>query len=276
MTKRFITGILISTALFMTTTSCSARKNLEPRVQLETTYGNIVVKLFNETPLHRDNFLKLVDDGFYDGVLFHRVIADFMIQTGDPNSRNAQPGQMLGTGDVGYTLPAEIVYPKFFHKRGALAAARQGDQVNPERRSSGCQFYIVQGRVFSNEELDMLERNMRQRAEANLFQAKSRERQAEITFYRNENNHESLEALRETILTEVRKEMENNTAYRFTEEQRYAYTTIGGTPHLDGEYTVFGEVVEGLDVVEKISRIQTGSRDRPVEDIRIISARRVR
>ena len=225
MKGHLIISILITSALFMTTTSCSARKNLEPRVQLETTYGNIIVKLYAETPLHRDNFLKLVDEGFYDGILFHRVIADFMIQTGDPNSRNAQPGQMLGTGDVGYRLPAEIVFPQYFHRRGALAAARQGDHVNPERKSSGCQFYIVQGRVFSNEELDMMERNM---------------------------------------------------SVKFTDEQRLAYTTIGGTPHLDGEYTVFGEVIDGLDVVEKISRTRTGRHDRPVEDIKIISARRVR
>lgn len=225
MKKHLITSILIISALFMITTSCSVRKNLEPRVQLETTYGNIVVKLYNETPLHRDNFLKLVDEGFYDGILFHRVIADFMIQSGDPDSRNAQPGQMLGTGDVGYRLPAEIVFPQHFHRRGALAAARQGDHVNPERKSSGCQFYIVQGRIFTNQELDAMERSR---------------------------------------------------SIEFTEEQRYIYSTIGGTPHLDGEYTVFGEVIEGLDVVEKISNTRTGSRDRPVEDIKIISTRRVR
>jgi len=225
MRKHFITNILITSAFLLTTTSCSVRKNLEPRVQLETTYGNIVVKLYAETPLHRDNFLKLVDEGFYDGVLFHRVIADFMIQTGDPNSRDAQPEQMLGTGDVGYRLPAEIVFPQYFHKRGALAAARQGDHINPERKSSGCQFYIVQGRIFSNEELDMMERSR---------------------------------------------------SIEFTEEQRLIYSTIGGTPHLDGEYTVFGEVIEGLDIVEKISRTQTGRNDRPVEDIKIISAKRVK
>ena len=226
MKKYLIINILITLVLFMMiTTSCSARKNLEPRVKLETTYGNIVVKLYNETPLHRDNFLKLVDAGFYDGLLFHRVIADFMIQSGDPDSRNAQPGQALGRGDVGYRLPAEIVFPQRFHKRGALAAARQGDHINPERKSSGCQFYIVQGRIFTNQELDM---------------------------------------------------MESSRSIEFTEEQRYIYSTIGGTPHLDGEYTVFGEVIEGLDVVEKISRTQTGRHDRPIEDIKIISARRVR
>ena len=225
MKKHFITNILITTALLMTTTMCSAKNNSEAKVRLETSYGNIVIKLYAETPLHRDNFLKLVDEGFYNGVLFHRVIADFMIQTGDPNSKNAQQGQALGAGDVGYKISAEFVYPQYYHKRGALAAARQGDQINPEKKSSGCQFYIVQGRVFSNEELDMLQNNMRR---------------------------------------------------QFTEQQRRDYTSIGGTPHLDGEYTVFGEVVEGLDVVEKISKTRTGSMDRPLEDIKIISAKRVK
>lgn len=184
-------------------------------VRITTDFGDIVLKLYNETPAHRDNFLKLAGEGYYDGVLFHRVIRSFMIQGGDPNSKDAEPGQPLGNGGPGYTVPAEIV-PGLFHKKGALAAARLGDQMNPERASSGSQFYIVQGKVWTPEELDMMEQ---QRGQA------------------------------------------------FTAEQRQAYTTIGGTPHLDAGYTVFGEVVEGLDVVDKIAAVQTAPGDRPVQDV---------
>jgi len=185
------------------------------KVRITTELGVIVLKLYNETPKHRDNFIKLAQEGFYNGTLFHRVIRQFMIQGGDPNSRNAPSGQPLGTGGPEYTIEAEII-PGFFHKRGALAAARMGDQVNPERRSSGSQFYIVQGRVFTPGELDM---------------------------------------------------MEQQTRRAFTPQQRIAYTTVGGTPHLDNAYTVFGEVIEGLDVVEKISLVATGRGDRPLEDV---------
>ena len=142
--------------LLSLSTSCKANTN-EEIVVFETNYGKITVKLYNETPQHKQNFLKLVDDGFYNGLLFHRVIADFMIQTGDPKSRNAKPGEMLGSGDVGYTIPAEFVYPQYFHKKGALAAARQGDNINPQRASSGCQFYFVVGRTFTERQLQSIE-----------------------------------------------------------------------------------------------------------------------
>jgi cyclophilin family peptidyl-prolyl cis-trans isomerase len=190
-------------------------------VVLNTTEGDIRIKLYNETPLHRDNFIKLVKDGYYDGVLFHRVIQNFMIQTGDPNSKNAKAGQSLGDGGPGYTIPAEFV-PTLFHKKGALAAARQGDQVNPRKESSGSQFYIVQGQVLTADQLDALVRA---------------------------NKH-----------------------LPFTEEEKAAYTTIGGTPHLDQNYTVFGEVTEGLDILDKIASAETDQRNRPLSDIRIIKA----
>lgn len=186
-------------------------------VKITTDYGDIVLKLYNETPLHRDNFLKLVEDGYYEDLLFHRVIKDFMIQGGDPNSRGAEAGEPLGNGGPGYTVPAEIV-AGLFHKKGALAAARLGDRMNPERASSGSQFYIVQGKVWTPEELDM---------------------------------------------------MEQQRGLAFSPEQRQAYTTIGGTPHLDGGYSVFGEVVEGLEVVGKIAAVQTGAADRPVQDVKM-------
>ena len=192
-----------------------AAQHAEPRIKISTEHGDIVLKLYNETPEHRDNFLKLVGEGFYDGTLFHRVINQFMIQGGDPGSRNAEPGQMLGSGGPDYTIPAEII-PGLIHKKGALAAARQGDHVNPERRSSGSQFYIVHGRTFSFEDIDTMEERM---------------------------------------------------GAGLTAKQRNTYTTVGGAPHLDGAYTVFGEVVSGLEVVDKIAAIETGVADRPVVDI---------
>ena len=186
-------------------------------VKIETSYGDMVVKLYNETPLHRDNFIKLVKEGTYDGLIFHRVINQFMIQGGDPNSRTAKPGQMLGDGELGYTIPAEFV-PGLFHKKGALAAARQGDEVNPQKASSSCQFYIVQGTTWDANRLKMVEQRM----------GKS-----------------------------------------FTPEQAEAYATVGGTPFLDGDYTVFGEVVEGMEVIDKIAAVPCGPMDRPIEDVKM-------
>ena len=194
------------------------------RVEILTTEGRIVVELFNDTPLHRDNFLKLVKDGTYNGLLFHRVIKNFMIQGGDPKSRNAGQGVMLGDGTLGYTIPAEF-RANHIHQKGALCAARQGDNVNPRKESSSCQFYIVQGQVWDDRTLDMMEQRF---------------------------------------------------GKHFTAEQRKVYTTIGGTPHLDGDYTVFGQVVEGMDVVDKIAAVQTGPADRPVTDVKIISMKVVK
>lgn len=267
---------LILFGILIMLSSCAVKNELEPRVKLETSYGDIVVKLYAETPQHRDNFVKLVDEGFYDGVLFHRVIADFMIQAGDPKSKNAKPGEALGYGDMEYTIPAEIVYPKYYHKKGVLSAARQGDQVNPQRASSGAQFYIVQGRVFSDAELNQMEKNNARKWEMKIYQEISKERQEEIKACRLERNQEKLNEIQNAIQNEVKKVMEETKPYLFTEAQRHDYTTIGGTPHLDDEYSVFGEVLEGLDVVEKISKTATGRNDRPTEDIKIIKAKRVR
>lgn len=184
-------------------------------IKIETTYGNMVIMLYDQTPLHRDNMVKLIEEGFYNGQIFHRVIKDFMIQGGDPHSVGAHKGQRLGTGGPGYTLPAEF-NNNLFHKKGALAAARQGDQVNPEKASSGSQFYIVQGREFTPDMLEM---------------------------------------------------MEKDRDLPFSPEAIEAYTTVGGTPHLDGGYTIFGEVVEGLEVVDLIAALPTDSYNRPEEDI---------
>ena len=197
--NKFI-GVLLILVL-----AASCKNETEPIVKITTEYGDIKIRLYDKTPKHRDNFLKLVDEKFYDGLLFHRVINHFMIQGGDPTSKNAGPDVMLGEGDVDYRIDAEFV-PEYFHKKGVLAAAREGDDTNPERKSSGAQFYIVQGKVYSPEQLEATVK---------------------------------------------------------------VYTTVGGTPHLDGQYTVFGEVIEGLEIVDKIAAVKTSEWDRPVEDVMI-------
>ncbi|MBX7050014.1 MAG: peptidylprolyl isomerase [Chitinophagales bacterium] len=186
-------------------------------VNISTTYGDMLVKLYNETPAHRDNFIKLVKEGYYNDLLFHRVIKDFMIQGGDPDSRNAGPNVQLGAGGPNYKIPAEIK-PGLYHKKGALAAARQADQVNPSRSSSGSQFYIVQGKRSTEAELNNITRGY---------------------------------------------------GVNFSPEQKKVYETIGGTPFLDGSYTVFGEVVKGLEVIDKIAAVKTMYGDRPAEDVKM-------
>lgn len=186
-------------------------------VNISTSYGDMLVKLYNETPKHRDNFIKLVKEGYYNDLLFHRVIKDFMIQGGDPDSRNAGPNVQLGAGGPNYKIPAEII-PGLYHKKGALAAARQGDQVNPQKMSSGSQFYIVQGKKSSPAELEQLSRGY---------------------------------------------------GINFSPEQKEVYSTIGGTPFLDNSYTVFGEVVKGLDVIDKIAAVKTMYGDRPAVDVKM-------
>lgn len=191
-------------------------KEKRETIIITTDYGVMKIMLYNETPLHRDNIMKLVKEHFYDSLLFHRVIETFMIQGGDPESKGAQPGVMLGSGDVGYTVPAEFK-PELFHKKGALAAARRGDN-NPQKASSGCQFYIVQGKKVTDQELNTVERQ---------------------------------------------------TGVKYTPEQREFYKTIGGTAQLDQNYTVYGEVYEGLNVVDSIAALEVDDADRPVKDVRM-------
>jgi cyclophilin family peptidyl-prolyl cis-trans isomerase len=202
------------------------------KVEIKTTAGTIVIKLYDQTPLHKKNFLKLVNEKYYDGVLFHRVIKDFMIQTGDPNSKTATKGQMLGNGGPNYTINAEISQT-LYHKKGALSAARTGDNVNPEKKSSGSQFYIVQGKKYTATELDQMEL---------MFQAQ----------------YPKLKG------------------FKFSQKQRTTYQTIGGTPFLDMNYTVFGEVVKGIEIVDKIAMVKTDKNDRPIDDIKIISMKLVK
>lgn len=275
MNNRFLTNIvlLVMVALLScSNTGKSQNTNSDKRmnVEIKTSLGDIVVSLYNETPKHRDNFIKLVKEGYYDGVLFHRVIKDFMVQTGDGNSKTAKQDDVLGTGDPGYTIDAEIVYPKFFHKRGALAAARTGDEVNPERRSSGSQFYIVTGEKYTTSQLASMEKNLVNMKKNSIFSKLVNERRQEIMKMQQQGDSLGLKELEHELVALTEAEYSKSPAV-LTPEQREAYTTVGGTPHLDGSYTVFGEVVKGMDVVDKIQNVKTGRNDRPVEDVRIIS-----
>jgi cyclophilin family peptidyl-prolyl cis-trans isomerase len=256
---------MVVSALIINVEKVKAQYKKENLVEIVTEYGTIQLKLYNETPLHRDNFLKLVDEGFYTGLLFHRVIQSFMIQGGDPDSRNATPEQRLGSGDLGYTIPAEI-NPKFFHHRGVLAAARQGDQVNPEKKSSACQFYILQGKVFRPAELDTLLMKMEENRKAALMQAKMRAIEPELNKLSAEGHQGELMAK----INAIRDSVTNMklAPLSFSQEQRKAYTTIGGYPSLDNNYTIFGEVIQGMEVVDAIARQQVNSMNRPLKDIR--------
>ena len=221
-------SILLALAMSL---SLSAKKEKQTTIDMLTSKGRIVLRLYNETPQHRDNFVKLAKEGYFNDLLFHRVIEDFMIQGGDPNSRDAAPGALLGEGDPGYTLPAEIHLPTLHHKRGALAAAREGDDVNPEMRSSGSQFYIVWGKRQTTDQIENYQQSMRENSDW----------QFEVP---------------DNILGD--------------------YEKVGGTPWLDGAYTVFGEVTDGLETVEKIQNVRTDRHDRPKTDVRIVKAEVIR
>ena len=273
--------ILLICLAFIALTACSAGPKKQTNhhmenekrtlVKLETTMGNITVALYNETPKHRDNFIKLVKEGVYDSTLFHRVIKQFMIQAGDPDSKNASDTAMLGSGDVGYTIPAEF-NPKFFHKKGVLAAARQGDDVNPEKASSGCQFYIVTGRKFTEPQLLGMENKINEQREEALFDSLARQHMKEIYKMRKAGDNAGLLELQDTLEAQARELADKEEKFRFTPEQIKAYSTIGGAPHLDGSYTVFGEVTEGMEVVDNIEIAKTNRADRPIENIRILKA----
>ncbi len=245
--------------------NCSANK--PSKIAIITEYGDIEIELYDKTPLHRDNFIRLIKSGYYDGTLFHRVIKDFMIQGGDPDSKDAKPNEMLGKGGPAYTIPAEFV-PEYIHKRGALAAARMGDNVNPDKASSGSQFYIVQGKVYTNEELDQVELQIAYgKARPKFAQYIDEEKEAGVpvnmdTVYMNAN-----ERVRQYIL---------DNPYKMPEKDRETYKTIGGTPLLDGDYTVFGEVTKGMEVVDKIAEVETNDFDRPQVDVKIIKMKMIK
>lgn len=240
------------------------------KVKITTSLGNITVRLYDETPLHRDNFLKLAKEGFYNGTLFHRVIRDFMIQGGDPDSVNAPAGKRLGVGGPDYTLESEI-HPALFHKRGALAAARQGDEVNPERRSSGSQFYIVWGQTYNDGQLRQMGKQLEMQRLQGIFQTLAADHRAEILQLRRDRNRTGLQELQDRLVSEAETKAKTLGPV-LTEAQMEAYSSVGGTPHLDGQYTVFGEVVEGLDIVDCIQQVETLSGDRPKADVVVVQA----
>ena len=251
--------------LILALASCSAVK--QQKVRLYTTEGNIDLLLYDDTPKHRDNFIKLVKEHCYDSLLFHRVIKDFMIQGGDPDSKYARKGEMLGEGDLGYRIDAEIMPERHIHRRGVLAAAREGDDVNPAMASSASQFYIVWGDVYAGSKLGQMEKQMTMMVEQEIFNRLAAERKAQIMDLRRNRDQAGLMELQEELIALTKAEVKEKGGFKFTEAQKEAYSTVGGTPHLDNQYTVFGEVVEGLDVVEKIQNCATARGDRPKEDI---------
>jgi cyclophilin family peptidyl-prolyl cis-trans isomerase len=242
-------------------------------VEIRTDFGRILVRLYNETPLHRDNFLKLARTKYFDSLMFHRVIKDFMIQGGDPDSKRAKPEQMLGNGGPGYTIPAEI-NTKYFHKKGALSAARLGDDINPKKESSGSQFYIVHGRTFTENDLKATEDGMNMQVKRSLYnqylnQPENIALRNKIIQYQKENKIDSLNMINGVAINYVEEEFKKQAGFKFSEEQLKAYSTLGGAPHLDGGYTVFGEVIEGLEVIDKIANVEKGNSDRPKVDVRM-------
>jgi len=267
-------AILLSAAIVafaMPTKTKKGSKMDQIHVTFETNFGAITVALYNETPLHRDNFVKLAEEHYFDSLLFHRVIDNFMIQAGDPDSKGAPAGKTLGMGGPGYTIPAEF-NTKFIHKKGALAAARRGGPQNPKKESSGSQFYIVVGQQVPMEQLDAMVAQKADQAKAEYIQTKLYE--PENKAYLNELIELQKAGDRQNFMVKwqdfndrYKDSLATVPTFSYTEEQKNTYSTIGGTPHLDMDYTVFGEVIQGLDVVDKIAKVATDRNNRPLEDV---------
>ena len=260
------------TILLISAVSCgnAGNQGKQTLVSVKTEFGEIKIKLYDETPEHKNNFVKLASEGFYNDLLFHRVIEHFMIQGGDPTSKNAEPGKRLGGGSPDYTIKAEFMPEKYFHKRGALAAARTGGPSNPEKRSSGSQFYIVQGEIFSPGKLDTLEMKKNAQIKNEMMQQHFEAAKNELMSFREKNDKAGFDIRIAEIRAGVDSVFEVSGAkFKFTEEQRKIYTSVGGYPSLDGEYSVFGEVVEGLEVLDKIAAVETDQYDRPLTDIKM-------
>lgn len=275
--RQFIpmTKTVLSILLFccLLTACAQTKKGDESVVTIKTNHGDMVAILYNETPKHKENFIKLINQKFFDSLLFHRVIPEFMIQGGDPNSKKAAAGQSLGNGGPGYTIDAEF-QPHLFHERGALSAARLGDQMNPAKASSGSQFYIVQGKKSTAEELDQLQQNISNNRKsmllreilmmpqyASVMQLINEKQQAQDGAWLNEFFEKS-----DTLIQKAKPDYK---PFAFTPEQKTIYSTVGGTPFLDGDYTVFGKVIKGLEVVDKIAALPKDSQNRPTEDVRM-------
>ncbi|MDY0344284.1 MAG: peptidylprolyl isomerase [Lentimicrobium sp.] len=254
--------------------SQTMEKQTDSLICISTPQGNITVRLYNDTPDHQHNFIKLVKSGFYDSTLFHRVIDGFMIQGGDPDSKNAVAGMELGNGGPGYDISAEIT-PVHFHHRGALAAAREADNINPQRLSSGSQFYIVQGKVQTETDLEKVEKENESFAKQQIFIGLMKNPEnlsLKNRFFSPDAKKDTagFNHLLDTLNLMIGQKYSQNPAFTFTGEQRQVYTTVGGTPHLDGKYTIFGEVVDGMSVVDAIAGEETDENDRPYTDIPMI------
>ncbi len=271
MMNKLITGIL--TTCCMIAVSCSGQKTnnneKETEILLETSSGDIRLKLYNDTPGHRDNFIKNVKEGVYDGVTFHRVIRNFMIQTGDPDTR---PGEIKDTTIASPTIPAEFIYPKHFHKRGVVAAAREGDDENPLKASDMYQFYIVTGKHQTDDNLNSFESVKYDNKVNDIYKKKAEKDTERLESMRLKRDRDGVSDLLDSLLTEAKSEVADNPPAPFTPEQRKAYKVYGGAPWLDGDYTVFGEVVEGMKIVQEIEKAKTDGEDKPFKDIRIIKA----
>ncbi len=266
--------LVFSVLMLVLSLKLLAQTHSKETILISTSYGNMKIKLFEETPLHKKNFIKLVKQGFYDSLLFHRVINSFMIQGGDPDSKRANDTILLGNGDVGYWIPAEF-NPKIYHKKGVLAAAREGDDINSKKESSGCQFYIVMGKKYDSLALQKAELRVNRELVQKInylvgFGGKS---PALKTYYNRlyaQGKEDSLKIATKQLTDEVSKtEFAKTKHYTWTASQRKTYATVGGTPHLDNNYTIFGEVIEGLEVIDKIAGVKTDKNDRPKENIRM-------
>jgi cyclophilin family peptidyl-prolyl cis-trans isomerase len=262
--------LLIITSLFFTLSCSSPGVSDNTVIQIKTTLGDIKIRLYDDTPVHKTNFIRLINSGIYDNVTFHRVIKDFMIQSGDPTTRNGE-AKLFPDSLSAYTIPAELNL--HFHKKGALAAARKGNDENPEMRSSGTQFYIVQGVKYSDQELDQAERIINSNIKQAEFNRILKHTADSLSSLGNSPSESEIQDLASVTMFNY---LSTAKPYKIQEDQRAVYKTIGGTPRLDGTYTVFGEVLEGLDVVDRIASVPTGMNDRPVDDIRILKIKIIR
>ena len=273
---------LLLPALLLLATNCQGQQgDREAEVLLETTAGDIRIKLYNDTPLHRDRFLQNVREGLYDGVLFHRIIRSFMIQTGDPNTRPGHEAELAAaaadtTNALGDTISQEIRFPKYIHKRGVVAAAREGDDINPTMASDAFQFYIVTGKYMDEESMTTYDKLRVENAVNQLYEEKMKPHGEELEAMRRARNRDGISDLLEGLLDEARLEVDNDPPPFYTSDQRRQYRTYGGAPWLDSYYTIFGEVVEGIKVVQTIEKIKTNANDEPLKEVRIRKATIVR
>ena len=266
--------ITITIILFLTVscnTTSAKKKQKNKYVMIETVYGNMIIKLYNKTPLHRDNFIKLVEQNFYDSLLFHRVIKGFMIQGGDPKSKNSLPGERLGEGGPGYKIDAEF-NTKFIHKKGALAAAREGDQFNPQKKSSGSQFYIIQGTKITKDRLQIIENKINEINKQDFLRKyinspENSDLKNRLDSLKRTHSYRELNDLINKKIIKLKPQIDSIKRFKYTEEQKQIYSTIGGAPHLDQNYTVFGEIIDGLNIIDSIANVKVDRNKRPYNDI---------